>query len=518
MNTLKRLFERVYGPALLSGLLLVLSFPKIELFPLAWIALVPLLIFLYDKDHWTAFKAGFYFGLVYFFGTLYWIYHSIHYYGAVPLVPSFLLVLVLCMYFSLYPAFFALLYAANMKRTDVPALVVAPLLWTTLEFLRSYVLGGFPWSSLGYSQYAFLPVIQIADITGVYGVSFLIVAVNAAFVDVLQFKRRYVERPLASLLPTISGFVALALFMVFTLSYGIYRLHQHRNGSTVKVAVIQGDIDQDKKWDPSYQQMVINTYKDLSFSAARQTPDLIVWPETAVPFFFETDKERTAYMVSFERQLNSYLLFGSVLEKDRNERPKSSSTRYTNSAVLLDKNGTITYIYDKIHLVAFGEFVPFRRVLSFLDLTGAIGDFVPGESYTKAVTPFGSFGTLICYEIIFPGEVRKFYTSGGDFIVTITNDAWFGKTPGPYQHFSMAVFRAIENRKPVIRSANTGISGFIDSCGRILAKTDLFTRTYLVSSVKTDRTLSPYTKYGDIFSYFNIIGTLLLLIRKRSRF
>ena len=518
MNNLKNLFERFYGPALLSGLLLFLSFPKVELGPLAWIALVPLLIFLYDKDHWTAFKSGFYCGLVYFFGTLYWIYHSIHYYGGVPLVPSLLLVLVLCMYFSLYPAFFALLYAANMKRTDMPALIVAPLLWTTLEFLRSYVLGGFPWSSLGYSQYTFLPIIQISDITGVYGVSFLIVAVNAALVDVLLFKRRYTERPLASLLPTTSGFVALALFIVFTLSYGAYRLHQHRSGPVVKAAVIQGNIEQDKKWDPSYQQTVINVYKDLSFSAAREMPELIVWPETSVPFFFRTDKELTAYMVSFQRQMNSYLLFGSVLEKDRKEGTKSSAARYTNSAVLLDKNGTITYIYDKIHLVAFGEFVPLRRLLSFVDLTGAIGDFVPGESYTKAVTPFGSFGTLICYEIIFPGMVRKFYTTGGDFIVTITNDAWFGMTPGPYQHFSMAVFRAIENRKPVIRAANTGISGFIDSCGRIIAKTDLFTRTYLVAGVKTDRTLSPYTKYGDIFSYLNIIGTLLLLIRKRNRF
>jgi len=518
MNTLKRLFERFYGPAILSGLLLVFSFPKAELFPLAWIALIPLLISLYDKDHWAAFKSGFCFGIVYFYGTLYWIYHSIHYYGAVPLVPSILVVLVLCMYFSLYTAFFALLYAANMKRTDMPALIVAPLLWTTLEFLRSYVLGGFPWSSLGYSQYTFLPVIQIADITGVYGVSFLIVAVNAAFVDVFLYKRRYVERPLASLLPTIGGFVALALFMVFTLSYGVYRLHQDRSGSVIKAAVIQGNIEQDKKWDPSYQQAVINTYKDLSFSAAREMPELIVWPETAAPFFFRTDKVNTDYMVSFERQLNSYLLFGSVMAINRNDRPKPSATRYTNSAVLLDKNGNITYIYDKIHLVPFGEFMPFRHLLSFLDLTGAIGDFVSGESYTKAVTPFGSFGTLICYEIIFPGLVRKFYTNGGDFIVTITNDAWFGKTPGPYQHFSMAVFRAIENRKPVIRSANTGISGFIDSCGRILATTDLFTRTYLVSSVKTDRTLTPYTKYGDIFSYLNIIGTLLLLIRKRNRF
>jgi apolipoprotein N-acyltransferase len=144
-----------------------------------------------------------------------------------------------------------------------------------------------------------------------------------------------------------------------------------------------------------------------------------------------------------------------------------------------------------------------------------VGDYVPGDSYIKAVTPFGSFGTLICYEIIFPGLVRKFYVKGGDFIVTITNDAWFGNTHGPYQHFSMAVFRAIENRKPVIRAANTGISGFIDSSGRIVSTTELFKRTFLVGDIKTDKTITLYTKYGDIFSYFCFICFILLLIRRK---
>ncbi len=518
MNTLKALSERLYGPALLSGLLLVLCFPTVNFFPLAWIALVPLLLFIRYKDPGTAFVAGFFFGLVYFFGTLYWIYYSIHYYGAVPFVPSILLVFVLCLYFSLYPAVFAFLYAENIKRSDMPSLIVAPLIWTALEFLRSYALSGFPWSSLGYSQYEFLPIIQIADITGVYGVSFLIVAVNGALVDIFLFKQRFRERPLASYLPTTAGFAALALIIVFTLGYGFYRLHQVRPGSMIKVAVVQGNIEQDKKWDPAYQQSVISAYRDISFAAARETPELIVWPETAVPFFFGADKERTANMVSFQRQFNSYLLFGSVTVKARNTGSKPSGTRYANSAILLDKNGNITYFYDKIHLVAFGEYLPMRPLLSFVDLTGAIGDFLPGEGYTKAVTPFGRFGTVICYEIIFPGLVRKFYTTGGDFIVTITNDAWFGRTPGPYQHFSMAVFRAIENRKPVIRAANTGISGFIDSCGRILGKTNIFSRTYLVSAVRTDRTLSLYTKYGDILSYLSIICTLLMIIRKRNRY
>ncbi len=534
MDLVKTHVKKGYGYAFLSGLMLVLSFPKINLYPLAWIALVPFLIFLNDTDRQTAFKTGLFLGIIYFFGTVYWIYHSINKYGSIPFIPSLLIVMLLCLYLSLYTAFFSYLYASYTRKTDLPSLFVAPVFWTTLEFIRSYAFTGFPWSTLGYSQYKFLPLIQVADLTGVYGISFLIVAVNGALTDVLLLKRRQTARPLASVLPTLSGFVILCLAIVMTFAYGFYRLYQSRPGHSIRIAVVQGNIEQDKKWNPAYQQAVITTYKDLSFAAAQSRPDLMIWPETALPFFFGRNKELTDQLTGFQKQLNSYLLFGSVLVKQQKykEPPPKNGKRpdmkshtpflrvadigYANGAVLLDKNGNVTYIYDKIHLVPFGEYVPLKRLLFFVNkLTVGAGDYIPGDSHIKAVTPFGSFGTLICYEIVFPGLVRKFYVKGGDFIVNITNDAWFGRTHGPYQHFSMAVFRAIENRKPVIRAANTGISGFIDSSGRILGKTELFRRTFLVKDIKTDGTLAPYTKYGDIFSYLCIVCTLLLLIMKK---
>lgn len=516
MNNLNAKFNRFYGPAILSGLLLVLSFPKIDFYFLAWVALIPLLVFIYDKDKKTAFKAGLVFGIVYFFGTTYWIYYALNEYGSIPLVPSLLIVLLLCLYLSLYPALFSFLYASYIRKTDLPVMFVAPVFWTVLEFIRSYALTGFPWSSLGYSQYTFLAFIQAADITGVYGISFLLVAINGAFADAILLKRRKTERPLYSLIPTIIGFATLFVVLITTFSYGIYRLHQKRDGINIKAAIVQGNIEQDKKWDPSYQNAVINAYKELTIAAANEKPEIIVWPETAVPFFFGKDKAFTEDITSFQGQLNAYLLFGGVLEKEPHEESKNAGKFYTNSALLLDRNGSLSYVYDKIHLVPFGEYVPLRKVLFFIDkLVVGVGDYVPGDSYIKAVTPFGSFGTLICYEIIFPGLVRKFYVRGGDFIVTITNDAWFGKTHGPYQHFSMAVFRAIENRKPVIRAANTGISGFIDSSGRIVSTTGLFKRTFLVNDIKTDSTLTPYTKYGDIFSYFCFVCFVLLFIRRK---
>jgi apolipoprotein N-acyltransferase len=522
MNNLRTKFNRFYGPALLTGLLLFLSFLQIDLYLLAWVALTPLLVSLYDLRKKEAFKAGFLAGGIYFFGTIYWIYHALHNYGSFPLVPSLLLVLLLSLYLSLYPAIFSYFYSSLIRKTDFPALFIAPVLWTPLEFIRSYALTGFPWASLGYSQYAFLPAIQIADITGIYGVSFLIVAINGAVADIFLLKRRRLDKPLYSLVPTASGFACLLIIIIAAFSYGFYRLHSERAGTKIKAAVVQGNIEQDRKWEPAFKNEVIAAYKELSIAAAKEKPDIIIWPETAIPFIFKKDKERTEALISFQKELGSYLLFGSILVKEKgNIKDKASELAYTNSAVLLDRNGNVLYTYDKIRLVPFGEYVPLRELLFFIDKLAfgfGTGDYTPGSSYIKAETSFGSFGVPICYEIIFPGLVRKFYTKGGDFIVTITNDAWFGKTSGPYQHFNKAVFRAIENRKPVIRAANTGFSGFIDSNGRIISKTDLFERTFMVKEIYTDKTRSVYTKYGDIFSFLCIVCSLLLLMRKHYKF
>jgi apolipoprotein N-acyltransferase len=509
-------FAYVY--ALFGGALLALSFPSFNLFLFAWIALAPLLVLVYDRKSGEAFKAGLLFGMVYFFGTIYWIYYSLHHYGSISLVPSLIMVLLLSVYLSFYPAIFCSLFSAIMKKSDMPALFVAPVLWTSLEFVRSYALSGFPWSTLGYSQHNFPVFIQSADIIGVYGISFLVVAFNGALADVVIMAKRMLSRPLYSRFHTYAGWCLLFIALVANLIYGFYRLYQDRPGSAVTVAVVQGNIEQDKKWDASYQHDVTDIYKNLSLSvtgiseSGTSAPSLVVWPETSVPFVFGADRELSEDLISFQRKLNTYLLFGSIRLKN-NTRDK-----FSNSTVLLTKDGSVSYIYDKIHLVPFGEYVPLRRLFFFVNkLTVGIGDYVPGDSYARALPPFGSFGTPICYEIIFPGLVRKYYTKGGDFIVTITNDAWFGRTNGPYQHFSMAVFRAIENRKPVVRAANTGISGIIDSNGNVLKTTALFERTAFKATFKTDKTLTLYTKYGDMFSFFCIVLSLSLVLKLRKR-
>ncbi len=503
-----------FMPPVAAGILVALSFPGAGLYPLAWFAFVPLLLSIWQKDWKSAFKSGFVFGICYFFGTLYWIYHSINHFGGISFLASIALVFLLCAYLSIFTAVFSSLFSLAYQKTALPALCIAPVLWVTLEFARSYALTGFPWSSIGYSQYRFLPLIQVADITGIYGISFILLALNGAFADLLLTKKRLAKMPLFPLSYTVAGGACLFCLVAAVLGYGYYRLHEQRPGNPFKISVVQGNIAQERKWEPVFQNEVMHIHEELTRKVLSEHPALIVWPETAIPFAFGSDVPNTERLLRFQKQTGTPLLFGSILVKSSRQQ----RTELTNSAILLNKEGQKVYSYDKIHLVPFGEYVPLRNVLFFVDkLVVGIGDYISGKQYLRAETDFGSFGTVICYEIIFPGLVRKFFIRGGDVIVTITNDAWFGRTAGPFQHFSMAVFRAIENRKPLVRAANTGISGFIDSNGRIISSSTIFTRQAMTETIITDRSLTFYTKFGDLFSYLCIVISIILSVNLFSR-
>ncbi len=496
--------------AIVSGVLFVLASPPFDLYPLAWFALLPLLVAIYEKNLKVSFLLGSLAGLVSFLGTIYWVFHSVYFYGNIPVVLSLLIVLLLCTYLGLYTGLFSMSFTFFLKGSRFPALFIIPVLWVTLELIRTYAFTGFPWSSLGYSQYKFLPIIQISDITGVYGVSFLVAGLNGLLFDVaVLWPRRSSRMPLfAPGLMTI-GIIIYILIIIISLIYGSWRMNSEEGGHKIKVSIIQGNIEQMKKWDKRFRKEVIDTYKRLSLKALDDSPDIIVWPESALPFVYGYEPSLTERFLKFQKRLGNYLLFGSVVVKDmKNGRPLLS-----NSAILLSPEGKVISIYDKIHLVPYGEYVPLRRFFPFIDkLVVGIGDFVAGKEYVVMKTPFAEIGNLICYEIIFPGLVRKFVNRGANVLVTITNDAWFGRTSAPYQHFSMAVFRAVENRVPVIRAANTGISGFIDTRGEIKKKSDIFTETILTEELfAATSEKSFYTRYGDLFAFLCIISTILLI-------
>lgn len=497
--------------SLISGGMFIFSFPPFDLYPLAWFALIPLLAALWEKNLKTSFLLGMITGSVFFLGTVYWVFHSMYFYGYITAPLSVLILLALCLYLSLYTGAFSVLFSHISRASRLPAIVIAPAVWVSLEYVRTYALTGFPWVSLGYSQYQFLTLIQIADTAGIYGVSFLVVAMNCAVFDVvISWPRKMRQEPLFPRWPLTLSIVLYGVLVAGVIVYGKGKLGEHTEGEKIAISVVQGNVPQDKKWDVRFQHEVIETYKKLSVSASSASPRMIVWPETAVPFIFGSDVPLSQEIASLPVQLNTYLLFGAMVAKD--------AGRLTNSAVLLSPEGMTLSTYDKIHLVPYGEYVPLRKIFPFIEkITVGIGDFLSGKEHVVMHTPFAKIGNLICYEIIFPALVRNFVDRGADVLVTITNDAWFGRTAAPYQHFSMAVFRAVENRVPVVRAANTGISGFIDSRGRILNRSDIFVEAALTEEIVPGTGKSFYTKHGDVFAYMCTISSVLLMIKKIFR-
>ena len=502
------------GLICLSGILSVLIFPSINLEILAWVAFIPLLVALQGQSLKNAFWIGWSTGLIHFFGTLYWVTVAMAVYGHLPKSVSAGVLVIQVMYIALYFGAFAMLVQYLGKHACIPVIVSAPVAWTALEYVRTYFLIGFPWNLLGYSQHLTPVVIQAADVTGVYGTSFLVMLVNAGLYTCLFGKHARQEK-LVTAIVTI-GCIGLCVM------YGISTLSEFDRTAgdreTVRVAVVQGNIDQGAKWDVTFKQYILDTYIRLSAETLVEQPDLIIWPETAAPFVFKYDPLYREKLVDAVKSWKTPLLFGVP---DIVIVPPPKQYDSLNSAFLLSDQGELVTQYDKIHLVPFGEYVPFKKFLFFIEkLVTAVGEIIPGQEYT--VMPFQDtpFSSVICFEIIFPNLVRKFVDSGARFLVTITNDAWYGRSAAPYQHFAMATFRAVENRSAIARSANTGISGFIDPVGRIMEQSDLFVEDWLVADIPMRATTTFYTQYGDVFAVvcvmLVILGTGKAWYRRRT--
>ena len=489
--------------SLLSGILLILSFPNFDLGFLAWFAFVPLLVALEDKGYLQALALGWVTGFVSFLGILYWIIVAVHTYGNVPFILSGLILLLLVAYLGLFFATFAFLHRLLQNRFGIQIIILVPFLWVSLEHLRSFLLTGFPWANVGHSQYLNLTFIQIADIVGVYGLSFVILWVNVTLYLVLHqwTKKLFPYREVAISFVIVSGL----------LFYGVIQIRavdrQAEQLPTLEVGLVQGNIDQSIKWDESFQKETLRIYERLSLRVAEQKPELIIWPETATPFFFQDAKEYQPVVLGIPRKTHAFLLFGSPSYKF--ERGK---VNHYNSAYWVSMSGEITGKYDKIHLVPFGEYMPLSNLLFFIGSLGeGIGNFKPGREFFNFSLPQGKFGVLICFEIIFPDLCRQFVKRGANFLVTITNDAWFGKTSAPYQHLSLATFRAVENRVFIARAANTGISALIDPKGKILKQGGLFTEEAIDGTIRLMNRRTFYTLYGDVFAWTCSIFSAILI-------
>ncbi|MBI4886325.1 MAG: apolipoprotein N-acyltransferase [Acidobacteria bacterium] len=494
-----------YGLALLSGVLLALSFPQYGHPAFAWIALVPLLVAVSGwpstRPSRRAFLLGLATGVVYFVGTIYWTGTVLRQFGGLAAPLAIVAMLLLALYLALYPAFTALIMGRLVGGAGRRALLLAPAVWVATEYLRGSLFGGFPWVPLGNSQVTVLPVAQLASLTGVYGLSALVVVVNAAIAFALVASGR-------------ARFVALGSVAVVLAGAGVWGTLRvadgalTREGTPIRVGLIQGNIAQSDKWNPREARRIFTTYLAMTRDAVRRGAEFVLWPESSTPFMFEEDEVGEQAVRDLAREVGAPILFGSD-EIDRS----GSVLRLFNAAFLVTPQGETGAVYRKMHLVPFGEYIPFKNLLYFASpLVERLAEFSPGAS--MVMLPVGPYqvNTAICYEVVYPSLIRDAVLAGSQLLTTITNDAWYGSSSAPYQHFELASMRAIEQGRYLARAANTGISGVVDPYGRVVRKSAIFEQAGLVEQARllTGRTV--YAAIGDLVAYLAIALTLVAVV------
>ena len=496
-----------YALALFSGILLALSFPRYGHPAFAWIALIPLLVALAGRaGTYTAFKLGLTAGVTYFVGTIYWTGTVLQGFGGLPVPLAYFAMLLLALYLALFPALTAVITVRLVQSAGPRALLLVPAVWVSTEYLRGYLFGGFPWVPLGNSQVTVLPVAQLASGTGVYGLSALVAFVNGALAWGILSRGR--ER--------IAAIAAAALVVASVGTWGAMRIADGslaRQGPVIRIGLIQGNIAQEDKWNPSEARRIFTTYIAMTRDAVRRGAEFVIWPESSTPFMFEEDPVGGEMLRSLAREVRVPILFGS----DQVER-SGDAIRLFNSAFLLTPEGATAAVYRKIHLVPFGEYIPFKQWLYFVSpLVDRLAEFAPGTSTVRLPVGEHHVTTAICYEVVYPSLIRDAVLDGSNLLTTITNDGWYGHSSAPYQHFEMASMRAIEQGRYLARSANTGISGIVDPYGRVVQQSAIFEQVGLVGEARilTGRTM--YASMGDMIVWVSMILTVIALVALRTR-
>jgi apolipoprotein N-acyltransferase len=407
---------------------------------------------------------------------------------------------------SLYRALWAL--GVNWAEAKgYSAVWFAPVLWVALELGQTYIFSGFPWEVLGNGVYRFPLLLQAADLSGVYGLSFLLALINvslfAAFFPAKGRGSHLRHLPL------------VALLVLAWVGYGYYRLgevdQKMAQAPRMKVAVVQGNIKQGDKWKKEMVQATLDRYGELTrkVKGAR----LVVWPETAAPFFFLRTPQFSAQVQETAKASGAYLLFGAPAWE-----LTGAGESFFNRAYMLSPQGEVVGYYDKAHLVPYGEYVPLKRYLPFLGkMVPMVGDFAEGPVGKVVDLPEGPVGPLVCYESIFPYLSRAQVENGARLLLNITNDAWYGTTSAPYQSLAIAAVRSAEAHVAMARAANTGISAFVDPAGRILWQSGLFVPAAEAMDLPLLTGGTLYTRYGDWFAWacVALAGLALILPRRR---
>jgi apolipoprotein N-acyltransferase len=522
--------RKAWGLAALSGVLQVLIFPLPNWYVLCWIAITPLMVALLHArktatlqlddspgvrlvpaNFWQGFLLGYLSGVIWYAGTCYWIRDTMHQYGGLSNAAALGILLLFCVYLALYHALFGgLLALAGNTRTSISrgALVGAPFLWVAMELARTRITG-FPWQLLGTAQVDNVPLARLASITGVYGISFEIMLVNTAFAAAFLVRR---ERRTTLLTASIGAVIALQAG----------RLVATPEMPSDRIAyLVQQNIPilENSDWTKEYFQNTLRELRQTTLAEnSKQTgqgppANLIVWPESPAPFYTSDPYFRDA-ISELARESRAWVVTGSLGVKNATQNP-AQATELHNSAALVSPGGTWTERYDKVHLVPFGEFVPFRALFSFAaGLTQQVGDFNRGTSRQPLHAGDQKLGTFICYESIFPDEVRQFAKNGADVLVNISNDGWYGDSGAYAQHLNQSRMRAIENGRWLLLDTNTGVTASIDPYGRIVGRLPRKVRATLRAPYALTNVTTFYTRHGDWFSYVCAIIFLIVFLRR----
>jgi apolipoprotein N-acyltransferase len=494
--------------ALASGAAMALSFPNYDLWLLAWPAVGLLLFACFGARPRAGFFYGWLHGVIFYPLAVPWIETVMHQFGNIDALTATAILALLTVVFALFPAVFGWAIAFVSRKARPPqnwvyVCALAPFLWVTLEYARTYlILGGFPWNLTGYAATASLGMMQLAAITGIYGLSFLIAAWSSLIVYAIFTGRQRVWK---------IAIIATGVLLVWGVS-GKYFVPRAEPRFTAHL--VQTNFPQSAEYPANWMQLHLGEMEQLdrisvgSAQDSRQRPALIVWPEVPAPFSMQ-DPSFAQRAQQIARDSGGDFLVGVVDWK----RSPNGGSQATNTAILLNPAGLRLFTYDKIHLVPFGEFVPYRQWLTFAGrLTADLSDFTAGKAFSIGQLPQGKFGVFICYEAIFPDEVREFTRHGAQLLINISNDGWFGRSSAPPQHLMMARVRAVENRRWLLRDTNNGFTASIDPYGRIVAELPTDVRSELEAPYDFRSGFTLYTRLGDWFAWLCILASLSIFV------
>ena len=489
-----------------TALLLILSFPNFEFFPLAWIALVPLLVVIAKHPSpRRAFLLGTLAGFVFFYATCYWLTYSMIHYGGLPTALAYVLLIGPTIVVAIFPGLFAVMLALSVKKWGQWALLLAPILWPAFEWIRLGVTGQL-WNALGYSQAFHSFLIQPARWGSVYAVSFLIVAVNSVVALLILRRTRW----------TIAAVLVMMLAVVFVTyaSRGTEVMLRRGKLSTdrdLQIVVVQPNVPMTAVKSVEETNELIERHFALSTRGLQSfgntpNPKLVIWPESPMNFSYSSDKALQERLANFTKQNHTSLLFNSL-------EPAPNDGAY-NSALLINEEGRLISQYDKIRLMPFGEYVPLPQWLPGASLIGGlVGEFTPGDSYTLMRAGDRRAGVFICIEAAYPWIARRLSHDGADVLINISNDGYLGPNAVMRQHLANAIFRAAENGRPVLRVTNTGLTALISDRGAVLDLTGGFqTDVRLWPEPSRSGSDTFYTRHGDLFVQICTAVTVLVFI------